>query len=599
MPTYDPTTDPTGTNVALNKTVTMSADPFGGAAKAVDGITDTAQFVDAGTGAAFCQVDFGTLKWIDRINIRHYYGDGRTYNATKAEASVDGTTWVTVFDSAVSGTYAEAAAGKDHKFVAGQYRYIRDHTNGSNANTSNHWVEVEAWLDNPPALANASGASAATVGQPVVVAVGGVVDAATITDASAAGYAVPPPVMPKVKSVPFAGPVPVVRPPAYFVVIRNSSLQRIGAIYPTTVRMHLRYNDVSTWSVNVPLDRTNADLLRTPGAGVLIYRGDAMDQDPILSGPVGSRTINLTEDGPHITCEGPDDLVWVSGRVAYQMPNRTVENQGATVTGETTNTHDRRSGAAESVIKGYVAANAGPAALTVRRRLTVETDAGRGASVAGSARMTPLLDLIRPLAETGGVGFKVVQTPTGDLEFRVFTPADRTGSARFAAALGNLTDWTLFERAPSTTNAIVGGQGQMANRLFVEQTDTTTGTTWPGWRMENFQNRTDTNLTAELNQTLAENLLEGGPHIALTVQTRDTPNLRFGRDFRMGDRVSVEPWPGRVVQDVLREVEIDWTADDGEQVVFRVGTVETTGTPAIQRLARKLKVKSEAVETVE
>ena len=37
--------------------------------------------------------------------------DGRTYHNTKIEVSADGTNWTTLFDSAVSGEYAETSAG--------------------------------------------------------------------------------------------------------------------------------------------------------------------------------------------------------------------------------------------------------------------------------------------------------------------------------------------------------------------------------------------------------------------------------------------------------------------------------------------------------
>jgi hypothetical protein len=54
-------------------------------------------------------------------------------------------TWTTVFDSAVSGKYAESAAGKTHSFTAQNVRYVRDYLNGSTANIGNHWVEIEVW----------------------------------------------------------------------------------------------------------------------------------------------------------------------------------------------------------------------------------------------------------------------------------------------------------------------------------------------------------------------------------------------------------------------------------------------------------------------
>jgi hypothetical protein len=59
--------------------------------------------------------------------------------------STDGQTWTTVFDSAVSGEYAESAAGKTVTFTSRNVRYVRDWLNGSTSNAGNHWVEIEVW----------------------------------------------------------------------------------------------------------------------------------------------------------------------------------------------------------------------------------------------------------------------------------------------------------------------------------------------------------------------------------------------------------------------------------------------------------------------
>ncbi len=93
------------------------------------------------TGLQYVQVDLGAAYTVDQVKVWHYAGDGRTYHNTKTQVSANGTTWVTVFDSAVSGEYAETAAGKTHSFTPRSVRYVRDYLNGSTSNASNHWVE--------------------------------------------------------------------------------------------------------------------------------------------------------------------------------------------------------------------------------------------------------------------------------------------------------------------------------------------------------------------------------------------------------------------------------------------------------------------------
>jgi len=60
------------------------------------------------------------------VKIWHYYNDGRIYNNTKTEISEDGVTWTTLFDSAISGTYAETVAGRSYQFNKRKVRYVRD-----------------------------------------------------------------------------------------------------------------------------------------------------------------------------------------------------------------------------------------------------------------------------------------------------------------------------------------------------------------------------------------------------------------------------------------------------------------------------------------
>lgn len=56
-------------------------------------------------------IDLGQVFEIETIKIWHYWGDTRTYHNVKTEVSEDKVNWKTVFDSSVSGEYAESSAG--------------------------------------------------------------------------------------------------------------------------------------------------------------------------------------------------------------------------------------------------------------------------------------------------------------------------------------------------------------------------------------------------------------------------------------------------------------------------------------------------------
>jgi prepilin-type N-terminal cleavage/methylation domain-containing protein len=110
-----------------------------------DGNTASNPYYGASAGLVSVTVTMAAAQDVSSVKVWHYYADGRTYYATKTEVSEDGTNWSTVYDSAVSGTYQETAAGKTFSFPQRKVRYIRDWLNGSSSNTSNHWVEIQAY----------------------------------------------------------------------------------------------------------------------------------------------------------------------------------------------------------------------------------------------------------------------------------------------------------------------------------------------------------------------------------------------------------------------------------------------------------------------
>lgn len=112
-----------------------------------DGLTATSPWFSTspGTGLQSVTVTLPVARDVSTVKVWHYYGDSRTYYATKTEISADGTNWTTIFDSAVGGTYQETSAGKAHTFATTPVRYIRDWLNGSTANTGDHWIEIQAY----------------------------------------------------------------------------------------------------------------------------------------------------------------------------------------------------------------------------------------------------------------------------------------------------------------------------------------------------------------------------------------------------------------------------------------------------------------------
>ena len=127
---------PTGDVTINNAQVITDNDPWA---------DDSSQYATATSGLHYVKIDLGAVYSVNKVNIWHYANDGRTYHSTKTQVSADGTNWVTVYDSAVSGEYQETAQGKEITFAAQNVRYVRDYVNGNTVNVYGHWVEIEVW----------------------------------------------------------------------------------------------------------------------------------------------------------------------------------------------------------------------------------------------------------------------------------------------------------------------------------------------------------------------------------------------------------------------------------------------------------------------
>lgn len=109
------------TNRCSGKTPTISSGTLTNGANITNGnVADYGYEASANGVAKYVQIDLGSAYAdIDTIKINHYYVDGRTFHGTKTEISQDGINWYTVYDSAVSGEYAETSAGKTYTSTSG------------------------------------------------------------------------------------------------------------------------------------------------------------------------------------------------------------------------------------------------------------------------------------------------------------------------------------------------------------------------------------------------------------------------------------------------------------------------------------------------
>lgn len=329
--------------------------------------------------------------------------------------------------------------------------------------------------------------------------------------------------------------------------VRGADLRRTGEITDLDRLETIgRHNGVGTWVLE--LDRASAAAeLVLAGQGIVVVR----DDHTLLSGPRTFRQVKLEGGRTTLTVAGVDDSVWLDRRLVLPPAGLA---------------YDTRRGAAETVLRAYVDANLGPGAAVARRLATLVLPAsqGRGGNVVGDGRYQSLLELAQVLALAGGIGFRLVQVGL-QLQLEVRLPADRRRDAVFSTGLGNLAGVTYSETDPTATYAYVGGQGEGAARTIVEG-----GAAGAPYRAEVFKDQRDTNDNDALVQSRDEALTEGGATTALALSPIDTNSVAYGREYALGDMVTVLV-DGEQVQDVVREVKLTYDGD-GETLTPVVGT---------------------------
>lgn len=351
------------------------------------------------------------------------------------------------------------------------------------------------------------------------------------------------------------------------VEVRDSSLARVGQILPADLvgfEAALRFNKVGSWKIALRSDHPLVDTLRAPGSGIIVTGPTGV----LLSGPTASAKNTKTADDPTGVWEivGTDDGVILGERLAYPVP------ASASLASQTV-AYDVRTGKAETVAKAYVDANIGPSAPVARKisALTVDTDLARGSTVVASARFDKLGQLISSLLVLDGLGFDIRQSGS-NLLFEVFAPVDRSASIRMDVDNLRLEKSEYTYQRPEATRVIVAGQGQGAERVFVERssTESTTAETAWGRRIEVFKDQRNTTDTTELQNSGDEILAAGGKTLeGIKVTPSDDQTMRYGVDWGLGDKVTVVVGSTQIAQ-VVTEVAIVVT-DNGIKIGATVG----------------------------
>jgi hypothetical protein len=212
---------------------------------------------------------------------------------------------------------------------------------------------------------------------------------------------------------------------------------------------------------------------------------------------------------------------------------------------------------ADDMMKAIVRENLGASATDTDRRwssyLAVQSDSASASSMSKAFSRRNVLTVLQEISDTSAEAgeplyFDVVVPAPGSLEFRTYTGqrgADRTLSSAaplvISPELGTISGGELFEDyASEYTVVYAAGQGEKDYREVSEVEDTARSGASPFGRIEALrdarQGATGAALTAEGNAYLRASR----PKRIFTASLVDTPQVRYGLEWKWGDKVTAQ-----------------------------------------------------------
>lgn len=357
----------------------------------------------------------------------------------------------------------------------------------------------------------------------------------------------------------------------------------LGEADPTTgtpgwlsIDLDPRYNEVGTGSFTASALPELMSVLAIPEARVVVMRDGLTGDGPEveMSGVIEDTPLSwqLDRDGMEgfgtVTVRFSEDDSLIAERIVFPSPL-------VAITAQTVARYSVTAVNAETAIRDLVNLNAGPGALSARRvpGLVLGPAAGVGTNVTTSFRFLDLYDALRKIALIGGgLGFRTRQVGR-QIQFSVYQPRDLTEFIVFARSLGNVASIDFDRAVPKSTVAIVGDAQAGVNRVIRERINATAIAA--GYRRrEQFVDGRSAQNAGELDQAGDERLADDGPSRKLNIVAIETPELRYGYDYGIGDRVTYDLsdfFPGLTGTDIVRGVSIRVTPEKGEVVTPLIG----------------------------
>lgn len=394
--------------------------------------------------------------------------------------------------------------------------------------------------------------------------------------------------------------------PAWQLLARMPDRSIGGILTGWTLQLTLRLNEVGTWALAIPAEQCPTGW-PTPGCGLIALRDGTVVASGMWDDENYAWTANPDQDatGPGTySLTGDTDLGRLAYRICYPTPSAVWSAQTSPYWRYP---FDGSTSTAEDVMRVTVNYQAGSLATTQRRVPGVRLGAatGAGTQVRIQERFTPLLDALRKVAAAGGrLIFDVRDNLDTGYDFTVRAPADLTGTARFGIDMGNVDNLTARRSAPTVTDALVAGGGELVNRYLAEFHDDTADTAWG--RRELFVDQRQVETTTATPEDEAKMLDEfakaadeafaaGGEQTGVAATIRDTPTVAWGRDYNLGDLVAIQT-PAGPVTDLIRQTAITVDATGVEDITSTIGSTDNTDGDPLETTVRRLLARVNQLE---
>jgi hypothetical protein len=246
------------------------------------------------------------------------------------------------------------------------------------------------------------------------------------------------------------------------------------------------------------------------------------------SSGAGGMERTISASGDRVTWSGPDAWDMLERRLAWPTPADFLPWADG---------HDVRSGQASTVLASFLIHNIGKEARTFRKVAgIVIADHGVGDDGEWSARLQTLSALATRIANDAGIRCRVSVRFAGEARVDIDAPVDRSAELTLTDQ-GDLTSVTIRRVPASATLVIAGGQGELAERLFVAA-----GSGVDFLRREVFSDQSSLATVSELEASAAATLAAAGESWSVNAEASDEASLMLAAiasDARPGDLIGL------------------------------------------------------------